>query len=318
MSIPPARPALIARHPVLAITLAWAAVCVLLVLTSPHLGAGRFPDVDDALRMVEVRDLLAGQGWYDLYQHRMTPPEGTLMHWSRLVDAPLAAGIGLLALVMPQASAEVLVAAVMPLLVLLATMLATGRLAFEKLGGQVAVLAALTFALVPMVPAQFQPLRIDHHAWQVLSVAAATWAVFRADAARGGMMAGLAMAAGLMISLETLVMAAGFALLLTWRWLADPAERAGLARYLQGLALGLAGLFAATRGVADLAPHCDAIAPHHLGFFGIAAAGASLLAARARLHPLAVLAGLGISGLAGLAPYRLGCAAMPCLAVCGA
>jgi hypothetical protein len=312
MSIPPARPALIARHPVLAITLAWAAVCVLLVLTSPHLGAGRFPDVDDALRMVEVRDLLAGQGWYDLYQHRMTPPEGTLMHWSRLVDAPLAAGIGLLALVMPQASAEVLVAAAMPLLVLLGAMLATGRLAFEKLGGQVAVLAVLTFALVPMVPAQFQPLRIDHHAWQVLSVAIATWAVFRADAARGGMIAGLAMAAGLMISLETLVMAAGFALLLTWRWLADPAERAGLARYLQALALGLAGLFAATRGVADLAPHCDAIAPAHLGFFGIVAAGASLLAARARLHPLAVLAGLGISGLAGLA--LIGWAAPQCLA----
>lgn len=312
MSIPPARSALIARHPVLAITLAWAAVCVLLVLTSPHLGAGRFPDVDDALRMVEVRDLLAGQGWYDLYQHRMTPPEGTLMHWSRLVDAPLAAGIGLLALVMPQASAEVLVAAAMPLLVLLGAMLATGRLAYDKFGVQVAVLVVLAFALVPMVPAQFQPLRIDHHAWQVLSVAIATWAVFRPDAARGGMMAGLAMAAGLMISLETLVMAAGFALLLAWRWLADPAERAGLARYLQALALGLAGLFAATRGVADLAPHCDAIAPAHLGFFGIVAAGASLLAARARLHPLVVLAGLGISGLAGLA--LIGWAAPQCLA----
>lgn len=316
MSIPLARSSVIEQRPLLPITLAimfaWGAVCAVLVLTSPHLGAGRFPDVDDALRMVEVRDLLAGQGWYDLYQHRMMPPEGTLMHWSRLVDAPLAALIALLALVMPQASAEFAAAAAMPLLLLLGTMMATGRLAFEKLGGQVAVLAALAFALVPMVPAQFQPLRIDHHAWQVLSVAAATWAVFRPDAARGGMMAGLAMAAGLMISLETIVMAAGFALLLAWRWLADPAERAGLERYLQALAAGLFALFALTRGVADLAPHCDAIAPAHLGFFGIVATGASLLAARARLHPAAVLAGLAASGCAGLA--LVGWAAPQCLA----
>jgi hypothetical protein len=316
MSIPQARPALIEQRPLLpitlAITLAWAAVCALLVVTSPHLGAGRFPDVDDALRMVEVRDLLAGQGWYDLHQHRMTPPQGTLMHWSRLVDAPLAAAIWLLARVMPQASAEAVVAAAMPLLVLLGAMLAAGRLAYDKFGVQVAVLAVLAFALVPMLPAQFQPLRIDHHAWQVLSVAVATWAVFRPDPVRGGLIAGLAMAAGLMISLETLVMAAGFALLLTWRWLADPRCGQGLARYLQALALGLAGLFAATRGVADLAPHCDAIAPAHLGFFAVVAAGASLLAARARLHPLAVLAGLGMSGLAGLA--LIGWAAPQCLA----
>ena len=46
------------------------------------------------------------------------------------------------------------------------------------------------------------------------------------------------MATGLMISLETVVMAAGFALLLTWRWLVDDAERVWLVRYLQGLAGG--------------------------------------------------------------------------------
>ena len=311
MSIPPARPALIARHPVLAITLAWAAVCALMVLTSPHLAAGRFPDVDDALRMVAVRDVLAGQGWYDLYQHRMTPPEGTLMHWSRLVDAPLAALIWLLALVMPQARAEFVVAAIMPLLLLLGAMLATGRLAFEKLGARTAVLAVLACALVPMLPAQFQPLRIDHHAWQVLAVALATWAVFRPDPARGAMIAGLVMAAGLMISLETVVMAASFALVLGLRWLADPRAGQALARYLQALAGGLVVLFAATRGLADLAPHCDAIAPHHLGFFAVVAAGASLLAARGRLHRLALVGGLAASGLAGLA--LVGWAAPQCL-----
>jgi hypothetical protein len=37
---------------------------------------------DDAMRLVEVRDLLAGQAWFDLTQHRLDPPQGSLMHWS--------------------------------------------------------------------------------------------------------------------------------------------------------------------------------------------------------------------------------------------
>ena len=35
-----------------------------------------FPDTDDAMRLVEVRDFLAGQGWFDLHQARVAPPEG--------------------------------------------------------------------------------------------------------------------------------------------------------------------------------------------------------------------------------------------------
>ena len=29
---------------------------------------------DDAMRLVEVRDFLAGQGWFDLTQYRLGPP----------------------------------------------------------------------------------------------------------------------------------------------------------------------------------------------------------------------------------------------------
>ena len=48
-------------------------------------------DNDSTLRLVEVRDLIAGQGWFDLHQYRMGLDDGLLMHWSRLVDAPIAA-----------------------------------------------------------------------------------------------------------------------------------------------------------------------------------------------------------------------------------
>lgn len=304
--------ALIDRRPLLATVFVWAAACLIMAVSSPHLVHGRFPDVDDALRLVQVRDLMVGQGWFDLYQYRMNPPEGTLMHWSRLVDAPLAALIWMLALVLPQASAEYVVCFAMPLLVLLATMIFVGSLARERFGGRIALLAVFAFILMPMVPGQFQPLRIDHHSWQVLSVAIAVWGIFRPDPERGALIAGLAMAAGLMISLETIVLAAGFAIVLVLRWLVDPRQSVWLARYLQVLAAGLAGLFALTRGAADLAPHCDVIAPAHMGFFAITAAGTSVLATRGRLHPLAVLAGLAASGLAGLAV--VGWAAPACLA----
>jgi hypothetical protein len=115
-----------------------------------------------------------------------------------------------------------------------------------------------------------------------------------------------------MVSLETVFMAAGFAGVLTWRWLADDAARVWLVRYLQSLAGGLVALFAATRGLADLAPHCDAIAPAHLGLFVIVAAGATLLGAIAPRSRIAVVGGLGLSGLAGIA--LVGWAAPACLA----
>ena len=302
----------LARRQGLAIALVWLAVSAVLGVASPHLAAGRFPDTDDVMRLVQVRDLLAGQGWFDLFQHRMSPPEGTLMHWSRLVDAPLAGLVWLLSQFMPMADAEWAASFAVPLLLLLVTMLAIGKLACQRFGLGPALLACASFALVPLLPAQFQPLRIDHHGWQIMTVAIAAWAILRDHSARGAVMAGMAMAAGLMVSLETVFMAAGFAGVLTWRWLADDAARVALVRYLQALAGGLVVLFAATRGLADLAPHCDAIAPAHLGLFVIVAGGATLLGALAPRSRLVILGGLGLSGIAGIA--LVAWAAPACLA----
>ena len=52
-------------------------------------------DTDDNMRIMQVRGLLHGQGWYDLRQYRLDPPFGADIHWSRLVDLPIA-GIRLL------------------------------------------------------------------------------------------------------------------------------------------------------------------------------------------------------------------------------
>jgi hypothetical protein len=53
-------------------------LAVALALAVPAFRSGLFDAMatDDAMRLVEVRDLLAGQSWFDLTQHRLDPPQG--------------------------------------------------------------------------------------------------------------------------------------------------------------------------------------------------------------------------------------------------
>ena len=75
---------------------------------------------DDAMRLVGVRDLLAGQPWGDLVQHRLSPPDGVAMHWSRLVDAPLALLVAGFRPLLGQAAAESVAVTIWPLALLAA------------------------------------------------------------------------------------------------------------------------------------------------------------------------------------------------------
>ena len=61
-------------------------------MLSIRTGVHEAMSTDDAMRLVEVRDLINGQGWFDLRQYRLNPP-GVLMHWSRVIDFPLTMSI---------------------------------------------------------------------------------------------------------------------------------------------------------------------------------------------------------------------------------
>src|SRR3546814_19680521 len=76
--------------PVRVALIVWFIVHVVIFVSQwPAIAALRLADTDDAMRMAQVRDLLAGQGWWDLTQYRVNPADGgVLMHWSRIVDAP--------------------------------------------------------------------------------------------------------------------------------------------------------------------------------------------------------------------------------------
>ena len=77
------------------------------------------PDNDDSMRLVEVRDLLAGQGWFDLHQYRLGLEGGTLMHWSRFVDLPIAVLIKFFSLFLTATAAEGVAATLWPLILIL-------------------------------------------------------------------------------------------------------------------------------------------------------------------------------------------------------
>jgi hypothetical protein len=230
---------------------------------------------DDALRLVQVRDLLGGQSWWDVSQYRINPAGGGgLMHWSRLIDLPLAAGIALLTPLTGQDLAERIIACAWPLGLLALLFLLVTRCAASlgdrRLTTLVPALAASNYVILY----QFTPLRIDHHNVQVLLSLAILHLMLRPATGTRGALAGLFAATHLAISLEGLPAVALFAAIvaLDWAWTDRPGSAARLKGYMVALASGVIGLQLLTRGTGSLVEHwCDALSLPWLGALGIAA-----------------------------------------------
>src|SRR5690606_5484589 len=132
------------------------------------------PDNDDVMRLVQVRDFLNGQGWFDLMQYRLGLEGGTLMHWSRLIDLPIAGLILFFGLFLSPQSAEALALTVWPLLLVGPSMAAMG-LAGRRIGGQQGMHIAMALtALLVATGNRFLPGAIDHHNVQLVLIAILT------------------------------------------------------------------------------------------------------------------------------------------------
>ena len=217
------------------VALAWLVVALVLLLQYWRQTAETLLDTDDAMRLVQMRAWLAGQGWFDLHEARVQPPLGYDPHWSRLVDAGLAGLFMIFQLGADALSAERLMRASWPLLWLLPTMAGMVAIAW-RIAGRDAAMVALLLALVG-VPAyqQFTPGRIDHHNVQIaltlLATAAAAWSDRkRWCAAAAGLLSGLALAIGF----ECLPYLAACGGALALRYVVDPRRRAGAARLRAG------------------------------------------------------------------------------------
>jgi len=125
-------------------------------------------DPDDYMRLNEVVSWLSGQSWYDLSSPRLSPGAQTIIHWSRLVDLPIA--LIALPFIKPMGltSAVLMASMIVPLIwfaVLLALLSALGRISGLK---ERAPLVCVMVLFAPMLLFNYTPGRVDHHGIQAI------------------------------------------------------------------------------------------------------------------------------------------------------
>lgn len=173
------------------------------------LSALHLPDTDDAVRLQQIRDWLAGQRFDDLAQHRLGAPPGLEMHWSRLPDLVPGAIVAMLTGAVGRHDADLVAVIAWPALLFAVALWLVARIA-RQVGatpGIALVLAALAYPATTV----FLPGRIDHHGLQMVLVLALAHRLLATATLASGAAAGLAVATSLAIGLETapLLAAAG-------------------------------------------------------------------------------------------------------------
>ncbi|WDR02030.1 hypothetical protein PSQ19_15295 [Devosia algicola] len=292
-------------NPVLVLAVFGIAVVTLVVRAV--VGAAHTPllaDTDDAMRMVVVRDLINGQNWFDIVQHRLNAPFGAEVHWSRLVDLPIATIITL-ARPFSFGHAEQVAAYVWPLLLLLVLLWLSARLSLRLVGQQGVLPALILPVLSPAVTAEFTPGRIDHHSVQIILTLAIAWACVEAvKRDHFAVLAGVLCATALAIGTESVpaVITAIAAMALLW------AIRADQGKNLRGfgISFALAGLVNLAIAVPPwrwFVPACDAISIFYVGgavLVGVLFTALSFMPNAKTAHGRKFL-GLAVAGIVGVA-----------------
>jgi len=298
----------------LPLLLIWLAVsAVLILVTRGQISSGIGWDPDDQLRMVQLRDWLGGQSWFDTTQYRIGEPDSQPMHWPRWIELPLALVFLLLRPLIGAASAETGAMVVVPLITLGIAMWLVMKISEQLFDRNIAILAAaLTATAVPIV-AQIRPMRVDHHGWQIVLALTALWTMCWPEKRRGGIALGAALALWLSISLEGLPISAAFVVLLVWRWVFQTEEGVRLFWTLLSFLIASFIFYFASQGSFDAAiNYCDALSPAHL--LACAAGAAVILPAikwlpaniPLRVVSLAVAGGAALAVFYGLAPQCIG------------
>ena len=255
--------ALAARHWRWIVLAAWLFGCVLLV--SQHwrqINAFALGDTDDNMRMSQVRAWLHGQSWFDLRQHKLDPAfGGANIHWSRLVDLPLAGLILVARLFVNGARAELFAAAAAPLLPLLPLLFALALTARRLVAPAAFLLALPAVIFAGSTVGMFVPTRIDHHGWQLALLALSVSGLADPRRRRGGAVTGIATALSLSIGLEMLIYHALAAAAQTLMWVDDRDQKPRLMSYAVILGGGTAAGFLLFASIANRAPVCDALSP---------------------------------------------------------
>ncbi|MBA5724270.1 hypothetical protein [Candidatus Liberibacter sp.] len=163
-------------------------------------------DTDSTMRIVQVRDWLSGQNWFDTHQYRLGLNGGILMHWSRFIDALIGGLILLFSLcTQQQEQAENIAIMVYPLILIIPLMFAM-TFAGKRISGVYGMHLApiLTLAYLGLIP-HFSPGYIDHHNLQlVLTAIIAAMFVDQTWKPLSFFIAGIAVTTSIVIGAETI------------------------------------------------------------------------------------------------------------------
>ena len=262
-------------------------------------------DGDDQMRLVQVRDLLSGQGWFDVRQYRVLPPEGISMHWSRYLDAGIAAVLTLVAQFAPMPTAELVTLILWPSLLACVMVLLLVHGNARLFGPAAAVGALAVFFSWSKLGGEFVAPRIDHHNIQILCATALFYLSLVQGRARVlGALGGAVTAFGLAIGLEMLPVYATIWGMMALRHAFDEENTAD---WLIGFGLSFA--VAAPLLMAGQTPvsawgagYCDVLAVPilTLGAVGVVSTLVPVLAARVLTGPVTRIAALLVISALGL------------------
>ncbi len=268
-------------------------------------------DTDDATRLVLVRGLLHGQGWWDQHMMRFQPPVGVYMHWSRLLDGAIAAVDWLFHQLLPGPTAETVTRFIWPLLLIfpavLAALMIARRLgrdaAGQDLTGGAAVFAAAVVLVLdlPLYTSQFHPGRIDHHNVQMaLCMLSLAGACLSRREIKGAILAGAATGLGVAIGLEALIFEAVIGAAFAIGFLIDPEDKRAAAAYgLTLTAVMLAAFAIQTPPWRWSVVACDALALNLVAGLTVAGLGLAAIAQLSSDRPpwvrLALMVILGVA-----------------------
>ena len=278
--------------------IAWiSALTSLSVLMAASLMLGSLPlsigaDTDDAMRFLQIRDLLEGQDWRDVTQSRLGV-DGTPLHWSRLADLPYLIVAWPLSFMVGADSAVRIAGSIVPFALwgaMVWALVASLRTVLATLDARYAVSSAIV-AVVAMHALMFSRRfgfgSFDHHHIQALCLAVALAGTLAArPGARMAAATGAALAASALVGLEALPLIVLICGIWALHWGIDPHGRATATRAF-GVALVAMSLVGGAVFAVDYplgSALCDAFG------FGI---GGGL-----------VIGGTGLAGLASLRLFR--------------
>jgi hypothetical protein len=265
-------------------------------------------DNDDAMRVLQVRDWLFGQAWFDVSQHRLSPPQGGDMHWSRIADLPLAALMAPLIAIFGADLGAKYAAFFTPVLLGIVYVWLGARTAASLSGKGAFLPGILLVACAPAALSYFLPGRVDHHGLQMILIIAAMWGLFCGGKIPAAL-AGLAIATGICIGLEALPLQI---ILIGWvaaRWgLRGDEVKDQTAGFGLGFCIAILALFALTVPAAKWSlPINDAVGRGYVvlgSVGGLLLAGAALFIGKVKLiGRLFALVAIGVVVLSGIALF---------------